>query len=712
MKKRGRNGLTFISVYFVEENAMRKLKLASKMLLAFSVMIVFCGIIGALGWTSLKLTGNSLDNYKYWTHIDALMNESVIQKAHVLENRVITFARHPSNENLELVIAVIGEMEEGITALRQAGIGEPEINKLADSLQQRLVSLKNDTEFLHQISEKVSTVEQMWIQLIHSTLSLLEDEMEKTVDPAKQQAFESGDIDLLNRWSNIVMVLNEKVIGNFLRLQTLSQAYGNTHSEEDWRGLQDIQQQTGNGIRQWSGMVTDMEALTDTAAVLTNNIELYATLSRQYNGAIVELTAQKEKAIETAVTLQSETLAAMEQMVDPNLDATSATVDRIQSRSSMTISILLIIVSLAGVTFALLITRSIARPIENIINALNDGSSQVHNASRQVSIGSQVLAEAATQQSASLEETSSSLTQMESMTKQNAENSRQADLLMKETVNTNEQAMKSMAELSASITEISNQSEETSKIIKTIDEIAFQTNLLALNAAVEAARAGEAGAGFAVVADEVRNLALRAAEAASNTSELIGNTVNNIRESTDVVRQTHEKFEHMSENARKSAQMVNEINISSLEQAKGIEQITKAAQEMENSVQQIAMNSEESASASEELDGMTGQIEESVNDLALLIRGHRNGTKTERLRESEVNEFAPCWEIKNCPEDRKLTCPAHPEYGDTCWKVTGTLCGGEKQGSYAKKMARCLQCEVHKTHTSYITNGYQALPEA
>ena len=111
------------------------------------------------------------------------------------------------------------------------------------------------------------------------------------------------------------------------------------------------------------------------------------------------------------------------------------------------------------------------------------------------------------------------------MTKQNAGNTQEADNLMTETKNVVDRASRSMAELTSSMSEISNASQETSKIIKTIDEIAFQTNLLALNAAVEAARAGEAGAGFAVVADEVRNLAMRAADAARNTAGLIERTV-------------------------------------------------------------------------------------------------------------------------------------------------------------------------------------------
>jgi len=170
--------------------------------------------------------------------------------------------------------------------------------------------------------------------------------------------------------------------------------------------------------------------------------------------------------------------------------------------------------SVLGLLVAFFITRSVTGTIGRVVEGLTEGADQVASASAQVSSASQELAEGASEQAASIEETSSSLEEMASMTKQNAANANQANALMNKTRQVVEQANGSMTHLIASMDEISKASEATSKIIRTIDEIAFQTNLLALNAAVEAARAGEAGAGFAVVADEVRNLAMRAAEAA------------------------------------------------------------------------------------------------------------------------------------------------------------------------------------------------------
>jgi methyl-accepting chemotaxis protein len=169
--------------------------------------------------------------------------------------------------------------------------------------------------------------------------------------------------------------------------------------------------------------------------------------------------------------------------------------------------------------------------------------------------------------------------------------------------------------------EISKASEETSKIIKTIDEIAFQTNLLALNAAVEAARAGEAGAGFAVVADEVRNLALRAAEAAKNTAGLIEGTVKKVKDGGDLVSKTNDAFTEVAKGATKVGELVGEIAAASNEQAQGIEEVNKAMVEMDKTVQQSAANAEESASASEEMSAQAEQMKGVVGELGAIVGG-------------------------------------------------------------------------------------------
>lgn len=254
------------------------------------------------------------------------------------------------------------------------------------------------------------------------------------------------------------------------------------------------------------------------------------------------------------------------------------------------------IILLMTVLLSVWLSRSVTRTISEMANGIASGIDQVASAAGQVMASSDQLAVGASQQAASLEEVSSSLEEIASMTRQNADNASNANQLIRGAAGVFERADESMKSLTASMKEISQASEDTQKIIKTIDEIAFQTNLLALNAAVEAARAGEAGAGFAVVAEEVRNLAMRAAEAARNTAGLIEGTVKKVHGGSSLVELTNREFMEVASTVRKSEVLVGEIAAASQEQANGIQQVSTAVSEMDRVTQQNAASSEESAS--------------------------------------------------------------------------------------------------------------------
>lgn len=282
----------------------------------------------------------------------------------------------------------------------------------------------------------------------------------------------------------------------------------------------------------------------------------------------------------------------------------------------------LIIVGLLAFTFINDIVGSVNTVISNMTrnaDQMLSSSEQVSTASMQVSASSQSMAEGVSEQASSIEETSASMEEMSSMAKQNADNANEAKILMIEAKNVVQSADSAMKEMTGSMSEIARASDDTSKIIKTIDEIAFQTNLLALNAAVEAARAGEAGAGFAVVADEVRNLAMRAAEAAKNTAVLIEGTLKKVKDGQALVNKTNEIFGKVAVSASKVAELIEEISAASAEQNTGSEQVNKAVNELEKVTQQNAANSEESAAAAQELNSQAAEMKNQSYEIKKII---------------------------------------------------------------------------------------------
>ncbi|MDY0270401.1 methyl-accepting chemotaxis protein [Trichloromonas sp.] len=251
---------------------------------------------------------------------------------------------------------------------------------------------------------------------------------------------------------------------------------------------------------------------------------------------------------------------------------------------------------------------------------------QINSGSVQVSDASQSLSQGATESAASLEEITSTMHEMGSQTRRNAENSGQASKLAEQARQSAEGGNTHMLEMIDAMAEINASSQNISKIIKTIDEIAFQTNLLALNAAVEAARAGQHGKGFAVVAEEVRNLAARSAKAARETAELIEGSVAKVSSGSQIADKTAEALSEIVSGIGKVTDLVAEIAASSNEQAQGISEINIGLGQIDQVTQQNTANAEESAAAAEELASHAANMQEMLRRFKLKGDAGRSGS--------------------------------------------------------------------------------------
>ncbi|HWY49645.1 MAG TPA: methyl-accepting chemotaxis protein [Bryobacteraceae bacterium] len=308
--------------------------------------------------------------------------------------------------------------------------------------------------------------------------------------------------------------------------------------------------------------------------------------------------------------------------------------------------LLLVSVALASVVF--FTVQQTSQRLRGVAADLAEGAEQITSASSQVASSSQSLAQGASEQAASLEETSASSEEISSMTRQNAGNSQSAAAMMTEVDHRIAQGNRTLEQMVVSMREITSSSDKISKIIKVIDEIAFQTNILALNAAVEAARAGEAGMGFAVVADEVRNLAQRSAQAAKDTAALIEESIGKSNEGSAKLQQVTQVIQAITESAIKVKTLVDEVNLGSQEQARGINQISKAIAQMDQVTQSTAANAEESASASQEMSAQA----EALNNIAQQLRSMVGGDGTEfgsRLRPDRRAVYRPATKSLRAP---------------------------------------------------------------
>jgi len=382
-------------------------------------------------------------------------------------------------------------------------------------------------------------------------------------------------------------------------------------------------------------------------------IEILRTIesqSKAYQAALKELAfvideTKKDNAIR--IKSAAEVIAAAEAVVNiglKNIDELSTESDASLDTASVVMIVGLILAVLMSIVVAVFIIRSIVKIVTESIKSLSEGTNQVVSASEQISSASVSLAEGASSQASSVEQVSATIEQATASNNQNAENSREANLLAQHSNDAAKVGNQRVVELMGAMEQITASSQKISRIIKTIDEIAFQTNLLALNAAVEAARAGEHGLGFAVVAEEVKNLAERSAGAAKEITGIIEASIDQVKAGTEVANKTKESFTEILNGIKKTSDLIGEIAISAKEQAEGMNQIATAMGSVDQITQQNASASEETAAAAEELNAQALSMLDNVSELALLAgfdMGKENRGPTKSVKRISAPSIAP-----------------------------------------------------------------------
>ena len=293
--------------------------------------------------------------------------------------------------------------------------------------------------------------------------------------------------------------------------------------------------------------------------------------------------------------------------------------DTVLDRTSVMTAVVGTLAGILAVFIGWVLTRTLTRRLRVSIDELKEASQQVATAAGEVENAAQSLAQGASEQSASIEETSAACTEINSVAVRNVDDANAMLKAMEGTREASESGRAAIDRMVGAMNELAKSNQQVAKVIRVIDEIAFQTNILALNASVEAARAGEAGMGFAVVADEVRNLAQRSAQAARETSDIIGRSVETTNAGLQHVNEVAEIVHAAAADSKSVHAMADDVCAGSTEQTKGLNQVSKALSQLEIMTQRIAATSEESAAASSELTFQAQRLNDVSHSLALMV---------------------------------------------------------------------------------------------
>ena len=609
---------------------MHNMTLGKKIALGFGALILVAALLGGMavfnmrsvGALAQKLAGEYVPETEIAEELDRAIGEAQLG--------VRSYGFTAESGYLNDARKALAETHRQQQAAQKLADEHPELVKLREHLKELEPALRSYEELVAQTETKNKEIVTGREKLNQTAADFIAN-IDKLI--AAQQVKLEKEIKAFAEAPKLVERLNKLMLANTIRGEGNAAriAVFKSQSLRDPKIIED-------GLKIFEAMDRKFDELLALLTVPEDIVELNLVKSdaHTYRDAMKEIMADDlalvelgKKRVDAATRLEAIANETADAGIKRTVDAANTSTQKLAA-ASWTMIVGLIAALFVGVAIAFFIIRNTKLVLGRVANALDDGSGQVASAAGQVSASAQSLAEGASEQASSLEETSSSLEEMASMTRRNAENAGKANELTKQTRAAADKGAVDMRTMVAAMDSIKVSSDETAKIIKTIDEIAFQTNILALNAAVEAARAGEAGMGFAVVADEVRNLAQRSAQAAKETAGKIEGSLARTNQGVEISSKVAAALEEITAKVRQVDELVAEVASASREQTDGISQINTAVTQMDKVTQSNAANAEESAAAAEELNAQAATMKKSVADLLQLVAGsqERNDSKS------------------------------------------------------------------------------------
>jgi methyl-accepting chemotaxis protein len=532
------------------------MSIQGKLMALVSGMLLLLCLIGYAGYWGTSRVAHDVIELDRWGNIDMVMNEGVIQPVVHLAGAVEIYHNTPTSEHFAEAQEALTAAREGLAEWRPMLTGEDALAQVAaavaadlDGFAGLLTEMKNRQAYSEEADKNLDPLTQ-------GILTRLHDAMINSIDPAKEQAMANAEANK----SRVLLIL---LVGIVL---SLAAAGG--------FGLS-LARSISLPLRKSVEMLEEMEK---------GHIDLRLDLG-QRSDEIGRMAATLDR---FADSLQHEIIDVLGRLAQGDLtfDAQPRD-DRDLLRGAL---------------------KKLGADLQQTFVQIQTVANQLDSGSDQVSESSQSLSQGATEQAAALEEIGASLNQITQQTRQSAEGAGEANALSNRVMQAAEKGTEEMHRMVEAMNEINLASRNISKIIKTIDEIAFQTNLLALNAAVEAARAGQHGKGFAVVAEEVRNLAARSAKAAQETTQLIESSVSKAANGNQIAERTAGALDEIVSGVTRFNSLVGEIAAAAEEQVQAIGQINQGLSQIGQATQQNTASAEESAAASEELSSQASEL--------------------------------------------------------------------------------------------------------